>query len=290
MLAAMSDAHNSVDVMRSLIAAKAYVDFKHPNRDEWPTALFYAAANGSKDKVKALIAAKAHLHIMYKDVSTAVDLAKAKGHRDIVKLLLDAKALPRETWQRMYDACAQGRADEVKTFLLNGYPLDLDDDRCKNPLLRAAANSHTDIVRMLIAARADVNVDSKVWDSPVFSSIKKGNVDILISLIAAEATVNEPETSIQESALHCAARYGNAIAAKVLIKAKANINHEAGFQTPLAYAAMKGRVEVIRVLVEANASVDQCMPTPLMRAAIAGHEKAIRTLLEAVVKQYGGGI
>jgi len=121
MLAAMNKM-TSVEIMRILIAAKADVDFENRCPTRLPTALFHAAATGSTEKVNILLAHKADLHISNKSSHTAVDVAKAKGHQHVVKLLLDAKALLRESWDHMLDACTDGRTSEVKARLDAGYP------------------------------------------------------------------------------------------------------------------------------------------------------------------------
>ena len=86
--------------------------------------------------------------------------------------------------------------------------------------------------------------------------------------------------------LHLAAIRGDCQAAMTLLASGANVNIRQGTYegTPLQYAAARGHVEVVRLLVQHDAKVDAVDTfgrTPLMWAASHGQHEVVCALLEA---------
>lgn len=107
------------------------------------------------------------------------------------------------------------------------------------------------------------------------------------SLRVAEVLVSWPQTNVNflnvqdESPLMAAALGGHEALAEKLIKRDADVN-KTGW-TPLHYAATKGHLGVIRLLLENSAYIDAESPngtTPLMMAAMYGSPDAVKLLLE----------
>ena len=110
----------------------------------------------------------------------------------------------------------------------------------------------------------------------------------LESLKAAEALIRWPQTKAEvrnaadESPLMLAALAGDARLCRMLIEKDADVN-KPGW-TPLHYAATKGHLAVMRLLLDENAYIDAASPngtTPLMMAAHYGTPEAVKLLLEA---------
>ena len=88
------------------------------------------------------------------------------------------------------------------------------------------------------------------------------------------------------SQLHRAAMSGNTDAAAELIKRGANVNvpQEAYKGTPLQYAAARGKLDVLKLLIKSEAkidSLDSLGRTPLMWAAQEDQPEAVAALLDA---------
>ena len=86
--------------------------------------------------------------------------------------------------------------------------------------------------------------------------------------------------------LHLAAIRGDCQAARTLLAAGADVNVQQGTYegTPLQYAAARGHVDVVRLLVRYDAKVDAVDThgrTPLMWAASHGQHEVVCALLEA---------
>ncbi len=110
----------------------------------------------------------------------------------------------------------------------------------------------------------------------------------LESLKAAETLIRWPQTKAEvrnaadESPLMLAALAGDARLCRMLIEKDADVN-KPGW-TPLHYAATKGHLAVMTMLLDENAYIDAASPngtTPLMMAAHYGTPSAVKLLLEA---------
>jgi len=110
----------------------------------------------------------------------------------------------------------------------------------------------------------------------------------LESMKATDALIRWPQTKAEvrnaadESPLMLAALAGNARLCRMLIEKDADVN-KPGW-TPLHYAATKGHLAVMTMLLDENAYIDAASPngtTPLMMAAHYGTPQAVKLLLEA---------
>ena len=121
----------------------------------------------------------------------------------------------------------------------------------------------------------------------------KGRCGLLLAISkesnkVARVLVNAPGIKVEvrndhdESPLMMAALKGQLELAKILIDKDADVN-KPGW-TPLHYAASKGSVAMIELLLDNDAYIDAESPnhsTPLMMAAMYGSEDAVRALLDA---------
>jgi len=108
------------------------------------------------------------------------------------------------------------------------------------------------------------------------------------SLKAAEALIAWPKTNVEartlqdESPLMLAALKGHLQLAKMLVERGADVN-KTGW-TPLHYAATNGHLAIMELLLDNYAYIDAESPngsTPLMMAALYGTPAAVKLLLEA---------
>ena len=148
------------------------------------TALMYATSQGYTDIVEMLIAAHADVnvtsnHPLLRDEETVLMLADRGAHDDIAALLLNAGANDErrgvygvdaifasflEEWGSLECFCSAARhgdADAVRALLADArVHADLAD-----MLTLAASNGHANVVRLLIAAGADVEVALDLLDN-----------------------------------------------------------------------------------------------------------------------------
>ena len=167
-------------------------------------------------------------------------------------------------------------------------------------LLEAAREGHAEVVRLLLAAEADVNAQTQAGVTSLMWAAGNGHADVVRLLLAAEADVNA-QSQAGSTALMDAALNGHAEVVRLLLAAGADVNaqNQAGF-TALLDAAGNGHAEVVwlllaaeaelpaasRISVAANATIQtvlaelEARKTEFLAAAAAGNLAKINTLIE----------
>jgi ankyrin repeat protein len=112
-------------------------------------------------------------------------------------------------------------------------------------------------------------------------------VEILKLLLASKADVNA-RAEYRETPLHMAAGDGNTVAVKLLAEHGADVNAQRrDRKTPLHLAASNGHIEIVKILIENKADVnakDLYKNIPLMCAVAAKHKEVETFLRQQVAK------
>ena len=155
----------------------------------------------------------------------------------------------------------------------------------KKDLRRTAARGHTETVRTLLAAGADVNAQGgMLGGTALIEAAGKGHTEIIALLLDASADVNLQDKA-RFTALIAAATGGYTEIIALLLDAGADVNlQEKGRFTALIAAARGGYTEIITLLLDAGADVnlqDKRDRTALMFAAQRGHQDIAQRLVVA---------
>lgn len=113
-------------------------------------------------------------------------------------------------------------------------------------------------------------------------AVQGGSIKVVRLLLSQNKTNVEARTPQDESALMMAALNGYEDIAKALIAKGADVN-KTGW-APLHYAATKGQLAIIKLLLDQSAYIDAESPnksTPLMMAAMYGTFDAVKLLVDA---------
>jgi ankyrin repeat protein len=150
----------------------------------------------------------------------------------------------------------------------------------KNPLIVAAENGYTDIVKLLIDSGADVN-----YKNLLITAVKNGHTNIVKLLIDAGADVNYVDPR-GDTALILAAFNDRPKIVKLLINAGADINHINSFgDTALTRTRWNSTVETLLLLIEAGADLNYVDPldeyTALMKASERRNPEMVELLIDA---------
>lgn len=255
--------------------------------------LIRATNKGDKKFVVTMLRRGVDSNVLYEGSgSRPLTAAVRGGHLQIVRLLLDAGADPnlQDTWVSMpprgtplENAAEQGHLDIVKLLLERG--ADINKKGYFTPLRHALSAHQNEVVRFLLASGA------KIERGDIIQAVWRGNEEGARQLIAAGAEVNVC-SKYGESPLHFAAQSANPKLVTLLIAAGANLNLQTdpkmdGAQTPLHKAAFFGRIECVRLLLEAGADpliTDRVGKTPEGYAKRMRH-RAVATVLRKWVSE-----
>ena len=152
------------------------------------------------------------------------------------------------------------------------------------PLMKASWDGDLPIVQYLIGKGANVNAratDTK--ETALLNAVTRGHTDIIKALLAAKADVHL-RNSFDFNAFTSAVAAGNQEIAKLLLDAGAKINETTSGLTPLAFAVSSGNIDMIRFLAEHGADVNHSSKdigqTALISAILAAQIESVKALIE----------
>jgi len=159
------------------------------------------------------------------------------------------------------EAARSGDNETVKRFLaagLNVNLLDKRDNELSTILMVAAMAGKTDTTKLLIANGARVNDKTKLGRTALTWAAWRGFTDTVQALLDAGAEVNSRDQN-GGSPLNFAVSRGRTQTVGVLLKAGANPNfhHTETGQTALIDAVVRGYIEIVQILVDNGAKVNE---------------------------------
>lgn len=213
------------------------------------TPLHMAAWGGDTSSMKLLISKGANLEAKAADGRTPLHLAAWNESDEPVKLLIEfhADVNAKDAMDRtpLFDAAWKGSAAAAQTLIAHGANVEVKDELGHAPEHMAIGEGHSEIMKMILAARRN---------NQLSKAVEKGDVAKARKLLKEGADVN---ACGQGSMLHK--------------------------MTPLHFAAGQGDVTIAQLLLDHGAKLeatDWQGATPLHAAARNGHETMIRLLAE----------
>lgn len=137
-------------------------------------------------------------------------------------------------------------------------------------------------VNDLLSRGFDPNTLNPAGQHGLFLAVKEGSLKVVAVLLKWPSVSVESRTQQDESPLMLASLQGLTELCAQLIEKGADVN-KPGW-APLHYAATKGHLAVMSLLLDNHAYIDAASPngsTPLMMAALYGTPAAVRLLLDA---------
>jgi len=184
-------------------------------------------------------------------------------------------------------AARSGNLSKVKTLVeVHGADVNYEAQSC-TVLHYAAFYNHIHIVRFLVESGANVNKQNLSGLTPLHWALEKGDLELMKHLIGHGADPNVGDQE-QLTPLHKAVRDKQYDALELLLSlGTCNLDAAASASnqllTPLHTAATMGDQRAVAMLLRAGASVHTLTSrgaTPLHKAAVRGHVDVLRMLVE----------
>jgi ankyrin repeat protein len=255
-------------VVNSLL--KQGVDVNVPQGDG-TTALHWAAYRGDLDMTQALLKAGASVKSATRiGAMTPLFMAARNGSAPVIGALLQAGAKATEVNTNgttvLMTAAAAGSGEAVRVLLDHGAdPNAKDITNGQTALMFAAARNSADAIKALLTRAADPNVTTKVV------KLERVQVDAMGNPLPAPAAgasgggggggqrgggdrILGATVVGGLTALHFAAREGQADAIRALVEGKADLNVQSGDNTPpITEAIINGHMDIAKYLLDHGA-------------------------------------
>lgn len=281
LMEASMDGH--VEVARLLLDSGAQVNMP---TDSFESPLTLAACGGHVELATLLIERGANIEEVNDEGYTPLMEAAREGHVEVVALLLSKGANINATTDETQEtaltlACCGGFSDVAEYLIKHGANLELG---ASTPLMEAAQEGHTDLVRFLLENKANVHAETQTGDTGLTHACENGHTD------AAEVLLNygaelEHESEGGRTPLMKACRAGHLCTVKFLIQKGSDVNKQttSNDHTSLSLACAGGHQSVVEYLLKSGADPFHKLKdnsTMLIEAAKGGHTRVVELLFK----------
>lgn len=283
-----------VDVSRLLVESGADVNAQHVNGN---TCVIFAAESGNLELVRMLFERGANFDVHNSHGQGAIHIAAANGrlpHMMVINYLLhNGVSVDSKTTGSSHGSASsdyENRFWELLTHLMKLGGV--------TPLLLASIAGHAAMVGFLLKRGADVNDPNGL---PLMISAQNGHADVVKELIAkgADFTVNPllkfgnemirgPKVQLTLVMSNKLSAAENALNIRRVLADAPMLTGNAGswIQSPLYWAAQRGYVDVVRVMLESRPDgfID-CLPALSAAVRFGQSEELIDILTSRALRQ-----
>ncbi|XP_067282389.1 transient receptor potential cation channel, subfamily N, member 1 [Pseudorasbora parva] len=252
--------------------------------------LLLAAEQGHTEVVRVLLQNNARVDVFDKEGKAAIHLAAEQGHQDIVDILLSHKAFVNaKTKQGLtpLHLSAQSGSAQLVRLLVETHLASVDalSLRKQTPLHLAAVSGQLDVCSSLLNLKADITAADIRGQTPLHLAAENDHSEVVKLFLRHRPELATLANMEGATCTHIAAAKGSAAVIRELLMFSQGgphtLNNKANGLCPLHLAAAGGHTEVVKVLLEAGASVteeDVEGMTSIHLAAKNGHTHILEVL------------
>ena len=264
--------------------------YRHTKGEDGCSPLHYACKKRALDVVKMLVEAGAGVRDTTDEGCTCLSLAAELGHTETVRYLVGLPEVELnhrdvDNHTALYLGVHNKHTDVVRVLIDAGADLDARNNDESSPLHHACQSEALDIVKILVRAGAEVNATEDEYYTCFDYAVFYGYTETVRYLVGLpEVDVNQ-RGAYDRTALEHAFYFDDVKTdvVQVLIDAGAYIDEQNDEgRSPLHFACDSGALDVVKMLVRAGAGVrvtDNDGCTCLILAARRGHTETVRYLV-----------
>jgi ankyrin repeat protein len=187
----------------------------------------------------------------------------------------------------LHAAAPKGDVGEIERLVAAGEKIDVQDTRSRTPLHVAVFAGHQAAARALLRLGANPNaLEADRYDIVTIAAVQN-DVEMLKMALAGGGKAGNITSRYDGTALIAAAHLGHAEVVRVLIGAKAPLDHvnnlswTALMESIVLGSGGKNHVDTLKALVDAGANVnipDRAGITPLAHARSRGYSEMVKIL------------
>lgn len=223
------------------------------------------------------------------DIESEIHQAARNGDNAMVQKLLtqgtDVDSVDKKKTTPLMVASFYGQKEIVKTFIQANAQINAQNIEGRTSLMAAAFNGHYEVVQALLTAKADPSLKDTAGLPTILAPCIDNHPLVLQELINANADVNVRTPIKLNTPLIEAVLRGHLNSVIILLQAQARTDIcERNGAFPLHIAAANGTTEIAEELIKAKASINAGGRdgwTPLAEAAANGHRAIVQKLLSA---------
>ncbi|XP_059366352.1 serine/threonine-protein phosphatase 6 regulatory ankyrin repeat subunit B-like [Carassius carassius] len=255
--------------------------------------LLLAAEQGHTEVVKILLQNNARVDVFDEEGKAAIHLAAEQGHQDIVDTLLAHKAFVNSKTKlglTPLHLSAQSGSAQLVRLLVETHQASVDalSLRKQTPLHLAAFSGQLDVCSSLLNLKADITATDIHNQTPLHLAVENDHSEVVKLFLRHRPKLAQLANMEGATCTHIAAAKGSVAVIKELLlftQGPATLNNKAKGLCPLHLAAAGGHTEVVKVLLDAGASVteeDADGMTAIHLAAKNGHTHILEVLKDSV--------
>ncbi|ROI69406.1 Ankyrin-3 [Anabarilius grahami] len=256
--------------------------------------LLLAAEQGHTEVVRVLLQNDARVDVFDEEGKAAIHLAAEQGHQDIVDILLSHKAFVNAKTKlglTPLHLSAQSGSAQLVRLLVETHQASVDalSLRKQTPLHLAAISGQLDVCSSLLNLKADVTAADIHGQTPLHLAAENDHSEVVKLFLRHRPELATLANMEGATCAHIAAAKGSAAVIRELLTfnqvGPLTLNNKANGLCPLHLAAAGGHTEVVKVLLEAGASVteeDVEGMTAIHLAAKNGHTHILEVLKGSV--------